>query len=235
MFWKPRTAPLPRFVSRTCKHLRSRTPLLDSEANAGSVRLRKRLSNGFSIGGIYTLSKSLDNASSIGAGASSGAGSAGLGAGGRGPGGSGGGGGSAAPSTGASNVAQNAFDLAAERGQSSFNQTHRFSADYLWELPFGHDKRCLSGNTPLRAIFGDWQWSGDWTIVSGLPFTPRLLGNFADVNRGSNGTLRPDLVPGQSVNIANPPIAGWFNTAAFVAPPAGARLVSSNWICPSVR
>jgi len=59
------------------------------------------------------------------------------------------------------------------------------------------------------------------TIASGLPFTPRLLGNFADVSRGSNGTLRPDLVPGQSVSIANPTIGMWFNTAAFVAPPVG--------------
>ncbi len=56
----------------------------DSEANAGSVRLRKRLANGFSIGGIYTFSKSIDDASSIGAGATSGSGRAGLGAGGTG-------------------------------------------------------------------------------------------------------------------------------------------------------
>ena len=118
-------------------------------------------------------------------------------------------------------MAQNALDLAAERGLSSFNQTRRFTADYLWELPFGHDKRWLTGNTPLRAIFGDWQWSGDWTVASGLPFTPRLLGNFADVNRGTNGTLRPDLVPGQSVSIPNPSIAQWLNTAAFVSPPTG--------------
>jgi hypothetical protein len=89
------------------------------------------------------------------------------------------------------------------------------------ELPFGHDKRWLSGNSPLRAIFGDWQVSGDWTIASGLPFTPRLLGDFADVNRGSNGTLRPDVVPGQSVGMSNPSIGMWFNTAAFVAPPNG--------------
>jgi hypothetical protein len=34
----------------------------DSSANAASVRLRKRLSNGFSIGGTCTFSKSLDNA-----------------------------------------------------------------------------------------------------------------------------------------------------------------------------
>ncbi len=118
-------------------------------------------------------------------------------------------------------MAQNAFDLSAERGLSSFNQTHKFTADYLWELPFGHDKRWFTGNTPLRAILGDWQWSGDWTIASGLPFTPRLLGNVTDVNRGTNGTLRPNLVSAQSMSLANPSIAEWFNTAVFVAPPTG--------------
>ena len=189
----------------------------DSEANAASVRLRKRLAHGFSIGGIYTFSKSIDNASSIGAGATSASSNGGLGGGGTGP----GGGGAATSNTGTANVAQDAFNLSAERGLSSFNQTHRFTADYLLELPFGHDKRWLSGNSPLRAIFGDWQWSGDWTFASGLPFTPRLLGNFADVSRGSNGALRPDLVPGQSVSISNPSIGEWFNTGAFVAPPTG--------------
>ena len=197
--------------------------LADSEANAGSVRLRKRLSKGFSLGGIYTFSKSLDDASSIGAGATSGSNTPGLGAGGTGA--SGGGGSSASASggssAGASNLAQNPFNLSAERGLSSFNQTHKFTADYLLELPFGHDKRWLTGNTPRRAIFGDWQWSGDWTIASGLPFTPRLLGDINDVNAGTNGTLRPDVVPGQSVSLANPSIREWFNTAAFVAPPSG--------------
>jgi hypothetical protein len=184
----------------------------DSGANAGSVRLRKRLAGGVAIGGIYTFSKSLDDASSIGAGATSVASTPGLGAGGTGA-----GGGGASTSGGAANVAQNPFNLSAERGLSSFNQTHRFTADYLYELPFGHDKRWLTGEAPLRAVFGDWQWSGDWTIASGLPFTPRLLNNSCDVNGGTNGTLRPNLVPGQSVSLAHPSIAEWFNTAAFSA------------------
>jgi trimeric autotransporter adhesin len=186
-----------------------------SAANAASVRVRKRLAHGFSLGGIYTFSKSMDNASSIGAGATSSASTPGLGGGGTGAAGAG-----PTASSGAANVAQNPFDLAAERGLSSFNQTHRFTADYLWELPFGHDKLWFSGNSPWRAILGDWQWSGDWTIASGLPFTPRLLGNPSDVNRGTNGTLRPDLVPGQSIQIPNPSIGEWFNTAAFITPPA---------------
>jgi hypothetical protein len=190
----------------------------NSEANAGSVRLRKRLAHGFAIGGTYTFSKSIDDASTIGAGATSGSGSSGLGAGGTA---AGAGASSGSSGAGASNVAQNAFDLSAERGLSSFNQTHKFTADYLWELPFGHDKRWLTGNSVQRAVFGDWQWSGDWTIASGLPFTPRLLGDFSDVQRGTNGTLRPDLVPGESISISNPSIAEWFNTTAYVAPPPG--------------
>ncbi len=184
----------------------------DQEANAASVRLRKRLSRGFSIGGLYTFSKSLDDASSIGAGATSVASTPGLGAGGTRASG-------VSPSTngGTANVAQNPLDLSAERGLSSFNQTHKFTADYLLELPFGHDKRWLTGNTPWRAIAGDWQWSGDWAIASGLPFTPRLLNNPCEVNGGTTGTLRPDLVPGQSISLPNPSISEWFNTAAFAA------------------
>ena len=37
--------------------------------HAGSVRLRKRMARGFSAGGTYTYSKSIDNAASIGGGA----------------------------------------------------------------------------------------------------------------------------------------------------------------------
>jgi hypothetical protein len=173
----------------------------DSNANAASVRVRKRLQAGFSVGGRYTFSKSLDNASTIGSGeplVAQGAGRAGV--------------------SGATNVAQNAFDLSAERGLSSFDQRHSFTADYLLEFPFGHERRWLSGKTPLRAVLGDWNWSGDWTLASGLPFTPRVLGNTLNVSQGVNGTQRADVVPGQSVSVADPSIAEWFNTAAFVAP-----------------
>lgn len=160
----------------------------DSITHAGSLRLRKRLQGGLSLGGSYTFSKAIDNASALGGGA-------GI-------------------------VAQNAFYLAAERGLSSFDQRHRFTADYLWELPFGADKRFLVQRGLLRDLFGNWQWSGDWSIESGFPFTARVLGSFTDVNRGSNGTLRADLT-GQAVPLASPTVGEWFNTAAFAAPPPG--------------
>ena len=159
----------------------------DSTANAGTIRVRKRLQQGVSIGGSYTYSKSIDDSSSIGGTASV--------------------------------VAQNPFDLAGERGLSIFDQRHKFTADYLWQLPFGHERHWLNRGGPLQHIFGDWQWSGDFSVASGLPFTPRVLGSFADVNQGTNGTLRADVVPGQPFTVSDPSIKEWFNTAAFVVPP----------------
>jgi trimeric autotransporter adhesin len=193
--------------------------------HAGSLRIRKRLQKGVSLGGTYTYSKSLDNASSIGNGIV--ISTAGLGGGGGFGGGGGGGGGGTtsgtAVVTGSTSVAQNPLNLAAERGLSSFNQTHRFTADYLWELPIGKDKKWLANGGVAAAILGDWQWSGDWTITSGLPFTPVIVGNETEVGGGTNGTLRPDVIG--NVALAGPVFTSrgiqWFNTAAFQAPAAG--------------
>jgi hypothetical protein len=172
----------------------------DSTASAGSLRVRKRLSQGISLGGTFTWSKSLDNASTIGAGSSI------VSTNGR--------------ITGVTVVAQNAFDLSAERGLSSFDQEFRFTGDYLWELPFGKGRKWLATEGLAQDFLGGWQWSGDWTIASGLPFTPRVLGSFSNVNNGVNGTLRAD-VTGLPVTVPNPGISEWFNTAAFVIPPTG--------------
>jgi hypothetical protein len=172
----------------------------DSTAEAGSVRLRKRLNSGVSLGGTFTWSKAMDDASTIGAGSAliSATGTV----------------------VGQTSVAQNAFDLSAERGLSSFNQEFRFTGDYLWELPAGKGRRWLTSPGLAQSLLGNWQWSGDWTIASGLPFTPRIIGSFSDVNSGVNGTLRPD-VTGVPVSIPNPSISEWFNVAAFVTPPVG--------------
>ena len=94
-------------------------------------------------------------------------------------------------------VAQNPLNLAAERGLSSFDQRHKFTGDFLYELPFGTGKRWLSSAGPLTRAFGDWAVSGSFTIASGTPFTAYLLDSISDAARGSNGSLRPNLVPGQ--------------------------------------
>jgi trimeric autotransporter adhesin len=152
----------------------------------GTLRLRKRMRHGLSLGGTYTYSKSIDNASSIGGGATV--------------------------------VAQNDLDIAAERSLSSFDQRHRFVADYLYELPFGKDKKWLTQSGPAQKIFGGISFSGNMTLASGFPFSPRFFGRSTDLGRGTTGAARPDLAPGQPVALDHPTVQEWFNTAAFTAP-----------------
>jgi hypothetical protein len=152
----------------------------------GTLRVRKRLRNGLSLGGTYTYSKSIDDASSIGGGATV--------------------------------VAQNDLDISAERSLSSFDQRHRFVADYLYDLPFGKDKKWLTTNGIAQSIFGGFAFSGNVTLASGFPFSPRFFGTATDLSRGVTGAARPDVVPGQSIQLGDPTIQEWFNTAAFAAP-----------------
>jgi hypothetical protein len=165
-----------------------------SEANSilhsGAVRMRRRLGRGFSIGGTYQFSKSIDNASTV----------------------SGGGGGGT--------LAQDAFNLRAERGLSNFDVPHRLNIDYNFELPFGTNKPFLAESSLLKTLFGDWQFNGSWNISSGNPLTARVLGSFTDVARGSNGSLRANAT-GLPVRLSDPSVAEWFNTAAFTLPPPG--------------
>ena len=182
----------PRFAACTPTVISCVQPFLfeSSEGSSilhqGTLRIRKRLQHGLSLGGTYTYSKSIDDASSIGGGATV--------------------------------VAQNDLDINAERGLSSFDQRQRFVADYLYDLPFGKDKKWLAGNSVAQTVFGGFAFSGNVTLASGFPFSPRFFGTATDLSRGVTGATRPDIVPGQSIQLANPTIQDWFNTAAFVAP-----------------
>jgi len=160
----------------------------DSIMNMFTVRLRKRLTKGVAAGVTYTLSKSIDDASSIG-----GSGSV---------------------------VAQNDLDLAAERGLSSFDQRHRLSGDFTYELPFGENRTWLTNGGAVAGILSNWVFNGSVQLASGTPFTARLLANSQDVARGTNGTLRANY-NGDPITISDPTTLLFFNTSAFSVPAAG--------------
>jgi len=120
---------------------------------------------------------------------------------------------------GGSVVAQNPFDISADRGLSSFDQRHKFTGNWICDLPIG-ENRYFSPKGALGHIFGAWQWSGDFTVGSGLYFTPRVLGGGLDIARGVSGSLRANVVPGQTISISNPTPLEWFNKAAFCDPNA---------------
>jgi hypothetical protein len=114
-------------------------------------------------------------------------------------------------------VVQNPFDLPAERGLSSFDQRHKFSGNWMYDLPFGDSHRFFQRGA-MSHILSGWQWSGNFTVGSGLYFTPRVAGNSVDITRGVSGSLRANLVPGQSIGIADPSAMRWFNVSAFCVP-----------------
>jgi len=120
---------------------------------------------------------------------------------------------------GGSVVAQNPFDISADRGLSSFDQRHKFTGNWIYDLPFGDNRRFVSKGAASH-VLGGWQWSGDFTISSGMYFTPRMLGGGLDISRGVSGSLRANAVAGEPISVSNPGVLKWFNTAAFCAPSA---------------
>ena len=114
-------------------------------------------------------------------------------------------------------VSQNAFDIAEDRGLSSFDQRHRFNGNWIIDLPFGENRR-FAKKGAWSHILGGWQWSGDFTLASGTPYTVRVLGGTVDVSRGVSGSLRANVVPDQPFGISNRSTLQWFNVAAFCVP-----------------
>jgi Carboxypeptidase regulatory-like domain/TonB dependent receptor-like, beta-barrel len=105
-----------------------------------------------------------------------------------------------------------------EKGNASFDVRHRFTASYIYELPFGRGKRMLGdAHGALEQFVGGWQIAGITTVSSGNWFTPTdSNGNFAN----SDGLQMPNVVadPNNSPHCLP---GTFFNTCAFVDPPLG--------------
>ena len=114
-------------------------------------------------------------------------------------------------------VAQNWQNILAEEGNSSFDQRHKVSGTYLYELPFGQDKRWFTAGTASHFLEG-FSVSGSFTFATGMPLTPVYLNAVSDVAHGTAGTLRPNHVAGISPTDGAGSLKQWFNPAAFQQP-----------------
>lgn len=158
-----------------------------SNYHGAQFSLTKRLSKGLQFNAAYTFSKSLDIMSSD-------------------PGSTAGGGRPDVPNTGF--IAQgDATNTANNKGLSDFDRTHRFSTNFVWEIPTGgSNNRFLNGFTV----------SGFFQAQSGTPFTvfasePEIgsAANYADLARGSGGIYRPGFGRPNIVCSADEAIAGY--------------------------
>jgi hypothetical protein len=160
-----------------------------SSYNALQTSLRKRFSHGISFLASYTFSKSIDDVSSFNITGSA-----------------------AKPIAGENDLAQNPFDLAAERGRSLFDSRHRFVVSYEWSLPFWNQPRAW-----YQHALGGWQVNGIATLMSGTPFTVfdstdvSAQGGAPEISGFSSN--RPNLVG--DPNSGPRSVNNWFNANAF--------------------
>ena len=115
----------------------------NSNFHAMTVTVRRPFASGVSFDLNYTWSHSIDNSSA----AESGSGNGGA-------------------------VIQDAYNPGAFRGSSDFDARHALNANVLYELPFGRNKKFLTGASKLvNQVVGGWQVSMLSRFRSGLPTT----------------------------------------------------------------
>jgi len=124
-------------VDPTIGVIRERSNTAESSYHSLQTSLDKRYSNGLSAGIHYTWSKFIDTASEI-----------------------------FNVSSAEVAVAQDSFDIENERGLSSFDRTHRFTGNLVYELPFYRDQMGFAGK-----LLGGWSVATQFTFQSGSPFT----------------------------------------------------------------
>ena len=162
-----------------------------SNYNSLQATINKRLSHGLQILAAYTFSKSIDTAGDT-------LGSAAFGV-------------YGSPIFG-QQVFNDQHNLAAQRGPSDFDRTHRFVLSYTWTLPQPVNRnRLLSG----------WAFSGVVTLQSGLPFSiyDSAAGTlFGPATTFTTGSLAPGATLQDAIKSGNVSsrVNQFFNTSAFV-------------------
>jgi hypothetical protein len=144
-----------------------------SEYKGIDAGVQRRFARGYSFGVSYTLGDSKDNSSEQ------------------------------LTTQGSNAFPQNSRDFSNWYGPSDYDVRHRFSTNFVVNLPLGHNP-----------IARDWVASGIYAARSGRPYTVNQSGN----NVGNNMTGLPDLT-----GDPNGPktIDKWFNTGAFTPVASG--------------
>jgi hypothetical protein len=165
-----------------------------SRYDAFGMELNRRFSKGLSVNGSYTLARHLSDA------------------------------GGAVPTAFAAENGATTLDLFrgnADYGNVAFTRRHRFVSTFLYELPFGRNRR-FGGSIGrgMDALVGGWDVTGVTLFQSGPFLTPSFSNGdpsgTGTTVRGFTATQRPDQV--HDGNLTDPTPNQYFDPTAFVKP-----------------
>ena len=163
--------PRPEFCGTSCTtRLDPTRGVINRRANTAQswyhsmqTGLEKRPSRGLSAALHYTWSRFIDTASDI-----------------------------FNPSTGEIGVAQDSYDIGADKGRSAYDRPHRLTGNFVWQLPVMRLQQGIAGK-----ILGGWQVGSFFTFQSGAPFTPLNgtdpTGALAGIDSLIGSAIRPNL------------------------------------------
>ncbi|MGA7962804.1 MAG: hypothetical protein WCA33_14015, partial [Candidatus Acidiferrales bacterium] len=163
----------------------------DSNYNALQIDVNRRFSHDFSVRGVYTWSKALDDGDSL----------------------------NQTTANNAPGLVSNPFDLRADYGPATYDVRNIGVISAIYDLPIGHGKMYLGEVTGATSkLVSGWGVTSIVTLQSGFPFTPQLSYNPSN-NGDTRNPVRPFLNPEFSGPVILGKPAQWFNPNAFIAPP----------------
>jgi hypothetical protein len=162
-----------------------------SNYDALQIDANRRFSHGFSLRGVYTWSKALDDGDSLN--------------------------GTAAAN--APGLVSNPFNLHADYGLATYDVRNAAAINAVYTLPFGKGQP-LANNLEgwSDALVSGWSVNSIVTVQSGFPFTPQLSYNPSN-NGDTRNPVRPFVNPDFTGPVILGKPSQWFNPNAFLAPP----------------
>jgi len=163
----------------------------DSSYNALQVDFNRRFSHGFSLRGVYTWSKALDDGDSL----------------------------NSTTTGNEPGLVSNPYNLRADWGPAAWNATNVGVVSAVYTLPFGRGQAFANGMQGLaNALVSGWSVESLVTLQDGFPMTPQLSYNPSN-DGDTRNPVRPFANPNFIGNSILGTPTKWFNPAAFLQPP----------------
>lgn len=154
-----------------------------ADYNALQTRLSRRMTNGLALNVAYTWSKALgDYLDHLSAGGGA-----------------------------VGNSPLTAYDMARDYGPLAFDIPHRFVTSFIYELPWGRDRRSQPTG-PLGVIARDWVVNGILSLNAGRPFTVTATDQ---AGTGPGRISRANCVGDPSPDGFDQTLDSWFDINAF--------------------